>query len=83
MPIGGENVSEGESNSEGIWNVMVNALRTKWCDPVVSQCTWIESEETGGASKELPGESRILLEVTDEDVIQSLRHVDAIENVWI
>lgn len=53
------------------------------CDLGDSQCTWIESEKTSGASKVLPRESRVLLEVTDEDVIQSLRHVRTIKNVWI
>lgn len=31
--------------------------------------TGVDSEEAGGAAKVLPGECRILLEVTDENII--------------
>lgn len=48
-----------------------------------SELTWVDPEEAGGAAEELPGERRILLEVTDEDVVQRLRVVDGVEDVGI
>ena len=45
--------------------------------------TGVDPEEAGGAAEELPGERRILLEVTDEDVVQRLGVVDGVEDVGI
>lgn len=35
----------------------------------MAELTRVDPEETRGAAKVLPGECRILLEVTDEDVV--------------
>ena len=45
--------------------------------------TWVQPEEARRAAKVLPCEGWILLEVINEDFIQSLRHIDSIQNVWI
>ena len=47
------------------------------------QCTWVQPEETCGAAEVLPGECWIFLKVINENVIQGLRHVDSIQNIWI
>ena len=45
--------------------------------------TWVQPEEARGAAKVLPGESRVFLEVIDEHVVQSLRHVRSVQDIWI
>ena len=48
-----------------------------------SSFTRVDSEESRGAAKVLPGEGGVFLEVIGEHVIQSFRHVDSIEDVGI
>lgn len=47
------------------------------------ELTGVDPEEAGGAAEVLPSESRILLEVTDEDIVECLRVVDGVEDVGI
>lgn len=53
------------------------------CVCVSKSLTWVDPEETCGAAKVLPGERRVLQEVVHKDVIQCLRVVNGVQDVWV
>lgn len=45
--------------------------------------TRIQPEKARGAAEILPGERRVFLEVLNEDIVQSLGHIGAVQNIRI
>lgn len=63
--------------------LMVHHLHSSRVSARLSRLTRVDPEEAGGAAKVLPGQRGILLEVVDEDVVERLRVVDGVEDVWV